>query len=201
MQWNGLRWAFAALRLAEVDTTYPWRMLAAGVTVSGIYQQGDGEKDLALWPDSISAIDATKSGWIFAPRAILKNVYRLLGHEPEPLTTSVKFDGGTVLINACGAIDDAVAEGDTLRFKVIAPEPVPTRVVLCGLGQPQTVKVNGAELPSRDVLGPGEVVGWTYHVSYSILEISPGKPGEFQVEVSPARYRVCNLMPHEISKM
>lgn len=201
VQWNGLRWAFAALRLAEVDTTYPWRMLAAGVTVSGIYQQGDGEKDLALWPDSISAIDATKSGWIFAPRAILKNVYRLLGHEPEPLTTSVKFDGGTVLINACGAIDNAVAEGDTLRFKVIAPEPVPTRVVLCGLGQPQTVKVNGAELPSRDVLGPGEVVGWTYHVSYSILEISPGKPGEFQVEVSPARYRVCNLMPQEISKI
>ncbi len=198
VQWNGLRWAFAALKLAEVDDTYPWRMLAAGVTISAIYQQGDGERDLAMWPDSINAIDATKSGWIFAPRRILHNVYKLMGYEPEPVTARVQAPGGAVLVNACGEIQDARVRDRALSFTLIAPEPLPTRIVVCSLAEPETVTLNDSQLPRPDPLPAGDVMGWTYHAGYGILEISPGKPGTFVVRVSPADYQPCLVASPEV---
>lgn len=197
VQWNGLRWAFAALKLAEVDDTYPWRMLAAGVTISAIYQQAEDQEDLAMWPDSISAIDARKSGWIFAPRAILKNVYKLLGYEPEPVTARVQSQGGSILINACGKIENARLNKGVLRFTLSAPAPLPTRVLVCAVSEPKSVKMGGQELPKRDDLAPGETVGWRYYPSYSVIEISPGKPGKFNIELSPVKYQRCKLMAPE----
>jgi len=204
VQWNGLRWAFAALRLAAYDKTYPWERLAEGVTVSAMYQQADDpekEYDLALWPDSIYALDASKSGWIFAPRAILENVYKILGYEPEPVTVQAKLDGGTAHITACAALGKVEVADGALRFTVKAPAPLPTRILVVALDEPATVKLNGSELPKRDGLPGGEVVGWTYHVAASILEISPGKPGDFAVEVSPAKYRVCKLAPEPADRI
>jgi hypothetical protein len=201
VQWNGLRWAFAAQKLAEVGDTYPWRMLAAGVTVSAIYQQGETEQDLALWPDSINAIDAKKAAWLFAPQRILHNVYKLLGYEPEPVTARVAAPGGTILINACAKIEDAQVQGGELRFTVTAPEPLPSRVVLCGVSEPQSVRLDGAALSRLPALAAGEVAGWSYYGGHGILEISPGKSGELNVRVSPAQYRPCQLAPPEARRI
>lgn len=185
VQWNGLRWAYAALKLAEVDNTYPWRMLAAGVTISAMYQQGTTEEELALWPDNVSTHDGSRCPWIFAPRQILQNVYKLLGYEPEPMTTQVKGDGGTVYINACGKVSGPRIDGGNLMFTLTAPEPLPTRIVVCGTAEPTAVTVDGAELPRRESLGAGPEVGWCYHSTYSMLEISPGRAGRMEVVVRP----------------
>jgi hypothetical protein len=201
VQWNGLRWAFAALKLADVDQTYPWRMLAAGVTISAIYQQGEGENDLALWPDSIYTLDGSKSGWIFAPRLILHNVYKLLGYEPEPVTVRVQAGGGSLYLSACGKIANARLEEETLHFELTAPEPVPTRVVVCGVAEPAAVRLNGAELAKQAYLPPGEVVGWAYHAGPKILEISPGRPGHWTVDIVPTRHQPCVLMPPAVTQV
>lgn len=203
VQWNGLRWAFAALKLAAYDNTYPWKQLAEGVTVSAMYQQADdpeNEHDFALWPDSIYTLDASKSGWIFAPRAILKNVYKILGYEPEPVTVQAKVDGGTAYVTACGALGKPELADGALRFTVGAP--LPTRILVCAVDEPTTVKLNGGELPKREGLpGGDDVVGWIYHGGASIVEISPGKPGDFTVEVTPAKYRACKLAPEPADRI
>ncbi|MCX7598798.1 MAG: hypothetical protein N2512_08035 [Armatimonadetes bacterium] len=193
VQWNGLRWAYAAQKLAEVDNTYPWRMLAAGVVISAMYQQGTAEEELTLWPDNMSTLDGARCPWVFAPRMILQNVYKLMGYEPEPTTTQVKTDGGTLYINACGKVSGAQVEGDDLRFSLSAPEPLPTRVVICGLAEPATVTVGGAELPRRESLGSGPEVGWCYHGTYSMLEISPGRTGKMEIGVRPVAPRPTHL--------
>ncbi len=201
VQWNGLRWAYAALKLAEVDNTYPWRTLAEGVTISGIYQQGDTKDDLALWPDSVGATDASRSGWLFAPRMILANVYKILGYQPDPNTARIKAEGGTILLNACGQISGGKLDGKTLRFTLESPEPLATRIVVCGATEPQTVKLDGQELPRRTSLDAGEVVGWVYHPWEGILEISPGRPGRFEVEVSPVAFREVHLVAESVTKI
>ncbi|MCD6352377.1 MAG: hypothetical protein J7M26_09685, partial [Armatimonadetes bacterium] len=202
VQWNGLRWAYAALKLAQYDNTYPWRLMAEGVTISAMYQQGEEEgKDLGLWPDSISAIDGSKAGWIFAPRAILKNVYKILGYEPEPVTVQAKLSGGTAYVNGCGKFSALQVDGEKLQFTFEAPEPLPSRVVLCGISEPRTVKLNGQELPRRQGLPPGPVVGWNYRFGSGVLEISPGKPGRFALEISPVHHVPCELMPAKLTKV
>ncbi len=211
VQWNGLRWAFAALKLAEVDDTYPWRMLAAGVTVSAIYQQGETEEDLALWPDSVNAIDANRAAWLFAPRRIMHNVYKLIGYEPEPVTTRVEAPGGTILINACGQIEAAQLRDGTLSFTLTAPEPLPTRVVVCAVSEPRTVTLNGEALARQDTLPAGKVggwsyhsaygIGWSYHSAYGILEISPGGPGTFAIRASATQYQRGQLTPNETRRL
>jgi hypothetical protein len=201
VQWNGLRWAFAALKLAEVDDTYPWRMLAAGVTVSAIYQQGEDKEELALWPDSVDIMNAKRAAWLFAPRRILQNVYKLAGHEPEPVTARVEAPGGTILINACGETSAPHVRAGELTFTVTARAPLATRVVVCGVSEPETIKVNGSQLARQDPLPAGEVAGWTYHKAYGILEISPGKPGKLALQVSPAAYRPCRLAPSRARRL
>ncbi|MBC7286867.1 MAG: hypothetical protein H5T86_02265 [Armatimonadetes bacterium] len=203
VQWNGLRWAFAALKLAEVDDTYPWRMLAAGVTISAIYQQGDTENDLAMWPDSIGAIDQHKSGWIFAPRQILKNVYKLMGYEPEPVTTTIKLGDGTVYINACGRIQNPRVANGALEFTLVAPDPIPTKVVVFGLDKPEAVSVGERTLSQeRSLKGwPEPQAGWAYHRDFAALEISPASTGTLQIRISPARYRRPQLTPAEVTRI
>ena len=55
VQWNGLRYAEAILKLAEYDKSYPWRQIAATIIHSALYQQDTKGENLALWPDNLSA--------------------------------------------------------------------------------------------------------------------------------------------------
>ena len=197
VQWNGLRWAFAAQKLAELDDTYPWRMLAAGVTVSAMYQQGTDEaaEDFALWPDAISAIDARKARWYFAPQRILKNVEKTLGYEPEPITTVVKVGSDAIRINACGKLERARLQDGTLRFRLVAPEPLPTSVLICGISQPRQVMVNGRVLSPRGIAPMMGEAGWLYESGYRMLTLRPGGAGSFEMAVAGVEWQPCRLVP------
>ena len=48
VQWNGLRYAYALLKLADHDPSFPWRRIAEGLTVSALYQQDTAGPNVAL---------------------------------------------------------------------------------------------------------------------------------------------------------
>ncbi len=199
VQWNGLRWAFAAQKLAEVDSSLPWRMLAAGVTISAMYQQGTAPEsgDFALWPDSVSAEDAHKSAWVFPPRQVLENVYKLMGYEPRPITVAVPAGPGQFRINACGRIEAPQYAGEVLRFVLSAPAPLPTQVLVAGTSQPREVLVNGKILP-RAATGKkrAQTAGWwAYDGDARLLRIHPGVTGKSTIAVRPLRWQACRILP------
>ncbi|MCL5271036.1 MAG: hypothetical protein M1457_10935 [bacterium] len=197
VQWNGLRWAWSILRLAEVDDSYPWRAIAAGVTISAMYQQSTDAKDQCLWPDSIYTLNAEKSSWLFAPYQILKNVYEFLGYAAEPRIERVKLaegSDGMASIAGCGRIDSARAEGGRLAFRFTTPPPLASRVLVIGVDRPVNVSLDGGPLPARESPPDEKTAGWNYDANSATLVIAPGRPGPAEIALAPARPHPCRLL-------
>jgi len=203
VQWNGLRWAWAALRLSEVDTSYPWRMLAAGVTISAMYQQGTdpAAEDFALWPDAISAIDARKARWYFAPSQILKNTYAFLGCEPEPVTHRFETPDGTICINACGRVEGVRLNGGKLGLRLRVPEGLPTHVVFCGITEPEKVVLDDATVERAATSPVSEKPAWAYARPRKMLDVYIPTSGRHIIELQPVRYTPCTIIPEEVTRL
>ncbi|MBM3492890.1 MAG: hypothetical protein FJX72_01000, partial [Armatimonadetes bacterium] len=102
VQWNGLRYALALLKLHPHDPSVrwgglSWRDIAIGITRSAMYQQSPKAEILATWPDSLHTITGARASWDFAPRQILKNTQWWLGRPEEPTTVRVKTTGAATI--------------------------------------------------------------------------------------------------------
>ncbi len=151
VQWNGLRYANALLKLTPHDARFQWQRVAEGIIRSAMYQQSADEKDHGLWPDSIGAVDGKKSGWIFAPRHILTPVYRLLGHDEEPSTLILRRGALPLLVTSRARFDKATDGGGAVSFEVEFPPDEPGAVLICGIAKPAGVFVDGK--PANEFLG------------------------------------------------
>ena len=107
VQWNGLRYAEALLKLSEYDRSYPWKQIATTLIHSALYQQETKKENVALWPDNIGAVDADKCPWIFAPRMIVADVLKLLGRGEDVATLMVGHGDQRLHINANAQLADA----------------------------------------------------------------------------------------------
>lgn len=194
VQWNGLRYAYAVAQLAEYDSSLDWKRIARGITVSGMYQQSEEDKDRALWPDSISAIDQKKSGWIFAPRQILQNVYWMMGMQPTPVTTIVTRGLDEMRITAAGKVSDAVLGEGQLSFKVTYEPPQRGYVVICGTSKPASVTLDGKPVPEVSVPSKSDAPGWR-HTEDTLLELRVGQSGTHAVQLVGVRAVPSSLMP------
>lgn len=179
VQWNGLRYAYALLKLADYDQSFPWRKIAEGITRSAMYQQDEEGENVALWPDSIGAIKGDKASWVFSPMQILKNVYKLLGRDSEPATTKV----GDFLLNYRGRIRNASLRGGKLSFEIALPQGEPGWVVIARTSPPKLVKVNGKEEK------------WDYDESLYLLGIRLQAGGWQRIEVEGIEPRKPSLLP------
>ncbi|MCS6949020.1 MAG: NEW3 domain-containing protein [bacterium] len=153
VQWNGLRYAYALLKLCEADRGAPplWRQIALGITRSAMYQQSTSGENLALWPDSYHTVTDVRAAWDFAPRLILKNVYHFLGHEEEPRT--LRLPNGVRLSSRAVQIQ-ASEEGETLRITLCHPPGEGGNLLVSGVSRPQEVLLNGQPLPEVQRLTP-----------------------------------------------
>ncbi|UCH36640.1 MAG: hypothetical protein JSV65_09875 [Armatimonadota bacterium] len=195
VQWNGLRYAHALLKLSECDSTLPWRRIAEGVTVSGMYQQATEPPDIALWPDSISLIDASKSGWIFAPRQVLKNVYYLLGRPEEPETVILRTGDAPIHINSTARISNAAFSGGEVGFTLTYPSAKSGTTAVVGISAPDAVAAGGVAVERvADILatdGPA----YSYLPAMSTLCIRITRDGSHQVEIAGVSPRSADLLP------
>lgn len=153
VQWNGLRYAAALLRLYRADpqTRYgglSWRDLAIGITRSAMYQQTDKPEYLALWPDSLHTVTSARAGWEFAPRMILRNVFDYLGRSEEPHTIRLTSTAGQhAYLSSVGTVRDVRWEGTTIRFAVQHPQRMAGSVLIVGVTKPSEVLVGSRRIP------------------------------------------------------
>lgn len=187
VQWNGLRYAYALLKLAEHDSSFPWRRIAEGLTVSAMYQQETGGTNVALWPDNFSALNWSKCPWVFEPGMIVKNVLKLMGHDVEP--TTVKTDLG-IRLTSRASFEDVTVTNSMLRFVVRFPGAETSQVLLSSINRPAGIRVNGVFAPATtgslwDVPGPA----WRYDADLATVTVKLVSPGSNLVEVFDPVYQ------------
>ena len=201
VQWNGLRYAYALLKLSEYDSTLPWRGIAEGVTVSAMYQQATDPPDVALWPDSISLIDAGKSGWIFAPQLILKNVYYLLGRPDEPETVSMRVGDSSLHVTSGAAISSVALAGDELRLSLTYPRRKSGTTAVVGISAPAAVSVDGSPVPNVADLMAAQGPAYRYVPAMAALLVRILDDGAHDVVIRGVAPRQVDLFPAVVSQV
>jgi hypothetical protein len=193
VQWNGLRYAYALLKLADYDHSFPWRRVAEGLTISALYQQDTDGPNAALWPDNFSALDWSKCPSLFEPGLIAKNIYKILGRDIEPATTTVGTGDNRVFITTRARLSQAAWKDNRLSFQAQFPEGQGGCVVAAGLEKPLRVLLNGSSLAQS------RADGWQYLDGQGFLVIRLPAPGPHLLEIPGARHRAGSLFPSRLS--
>ncbi|MBC7327312.1 hypothetical protein H5T87_04260 [bacterium] len=179
VQWNGLRYAYALLKLWDYDKSFPWKTVAEGITRSAMYQQDEKGENIALWPDSIGAIKGDKASWVFSPMMILKCVYKLLGRDSEPQTLKVS----EFRINYRGSVRDVSYRRGNLALEIKLPTGEPGSIVIAGTSKPQRVRLNGKE------------IGFEYDSNMAVLGIKLPQSSTWQ------KVEIEGIMPKRVSAL
>jgi len=195
VQWNGLRYAGALLKLADHDKTYPWRQIAETVIRSAIHQQEPAGKDVALWPDAISAIDSKKSAWIFGPQHIMGNVLKLTGRDPEPATVIVGEGRRRIHITTTASVPRVGQLGNSLVFDVSYPSGEQGVVLISNIGRPVTVKVDDHPVPERTNIEREREPCWRYDAGNAYLSVRVNKDGRTTIRVDGGGFREVRRLP------
>ena len=193
VQWNGLRYAYALLKLADYDHSFPWRRVGEGLTVSALYQQAADGPNVALWPDNFSALDWSRCPWLFEPGLILKNIYKLLGRDLEPATTQVGSGDTRVCITTRAEVSHAAWRDNALSFQTLFPDGESGCVAVAGLEKPAQVRVDGSSLPQS------RAAGWQYLDAQGFLVIRLSAAGPHFLEIWGAKHRAGTAFPSRLS--
>ena len=216
VQWNGLRHAYALLKLHEYDRAgyggLTWQEWARGITHSAIYQQSTEGENLALWPDAYGCIDESRAHWDFAPYSIIKNVCTLIGREAEPETVilnegderglnqvpaAVKVGEfpDRVHVTSGAIIKRAAWRAGTLDLSLTYPAQESGYTLIVGVGRPQRVTLNGQALAESDRLVDADASCFAYSLAYASVIVRLTHDGDAQVAVEGVRYRRPSLRP------
>ncbi len=195
VQWNGLRYANALLKLSEYDDSYPWRRVAEAIIRSAIHQQDLEGENVALWPDNISAIDCKKCPWVFGPRQIIRNVLKLTGRDEDPATVILGEGEKRIHLSAAARIADASWDDGKIAFRVTYPEGHEGVVLVANVTRPEGVTLNGTPVPERDDVESGSRPGWRYDAVNGFLSIRVAGGGASRVEMSGAAHRAVVRLP------
>jgi len=195
VQWNGLRYANALLKLAEFDNSYAWRKLAEGIIRSGIHQQDTEGDNVGLWPDNISALDSRKCGWVFAPRHIIRNVLKLIGRDEDPATVILGKGRQRLHVSAAAPITDTAWDGTALIFKVTYPRGDQGVVLVSNVAKPTAVHLDGKPIAERSEIETGAEAGWRYGAANAYLAIRVPRDGASLIRIAGARFRHVERLP------
>jgi hypothetical protein len=195
VQWNGLRYANALLKLVEYDQSYPWRRIAEAIIRSAIHQQDLEGENVALWPDNISAIDCAKCPWVFSPRQIIRNVLKLTGRDEDPATVILGEGQRRLHVSATAEISQPTWEGGKLGFRVTYPRGEQGVVLVSNVTPPKAVLLDGTALAEREEVEQGAEPGWRYDAANAYLSVRVHHEGESTIEVRGAEFRPVQRLP------
>ncbi len=210
VQWNGLRYAEALLKLAEYDQSLPWRHVAELLVHSAIHQQDASGENVALWPDNISAVDGSKCPWVFAPRMIVQGILHLMGRDEEPATTIVGQAPRRLHLTASVPVSKVSWDGRTLAFQAAVPEGQDGLVLASNVARPGRVAVARVQagasqpdetLPQRDLPEKGSQPGWRYDSAWGFLVVRLPGQGTWQVRVEGVAFRQVDRLPRPADRI
>ncbi len=201
VQWNGLRYANAVLKLAEYDRSRPWRRIAELIIRSAIHQQDLEGENVALWPDNINAIDDKKCPWVFAPRQIIRNILKLTGRDEDPATVIVGTLPRRVHLTAAAEIADVAWDGSRLGFRVTYPSGEQGVVLVSNVSRPIAVRIAGKPIAERREIEKGDEPGWRYDIGGAFLCIRIARDGQSAVQVEGARFRGVERLPEAMDRI
>jgi len=199
VQWNGLRYANALLKLAEYDQSLPWKNVAVILIHSAIHQQDQEGENVALWPDNISAIDGEKCPWVFAPRQIIGCITKLIGRDEEPRTVYANVDGQRVALTSLGKIEQVQTSGGVLEFQVTFPAGEVGPVLVANVATPQEVLLDGKPVAQSNQPHLENTSAWCYDGGTALLTIQVGVTGPAKIAIKPAAYRSVDRIPRLVS--
>jgi hypothetical protein len=202
VQWNGLRHARALVKLAAHDDSLPWRQLAELLVVSAMYQQSTDDVDVALWPDSISALDGSKAGWIFAPLHITEPLYMLIGRQEEPDTAILGRLPQRIHLSSSADILGASWDGDVISASLSYPPEESGYTLLVGVSKPSAVLLDGKAIAEMGAaLEAGAEAGWRHDTGHAMLFVRATTDGKHRLEVQGVRYLEPLLLPDERTRI
>ncbi|MGQ9902271.1 MAG: hypothetical protein ACUVR1_08690 [Fimbriimonadales bacterium] len=183
VQWNGLVYARALYRLAPLEDTYDWKLLADTITLCAVQQQEWVSDRRAsregFYPDAFNIpLNTEEYTWDLNPRLLAPCIAGRLGFAIEPLTQVVRAEGRTLACTAPG-MQAATLENGILRVQLAAPaSDLPALYLLiAGARPPSSVSANGVELPRVDDIDTllwqleSPRSGWAVHQDYLIVRL------------------------------
>ena len=154
VQWCGLVYAYHIQHLAQYDKSQPWARLAAGMTVSGMYQQfGDESPELkGCYPDSWRLTTNTRNAPFINPEDIILNRLVMEGHDPDPSTAIVTFGKERFHLTTGASIPEAKATGDTLSCRLSYFPGEASFGFVANVAEPKGLALDGVALkPAEDL--------------------------------------------------
>ncbi|TVS13928.1 MAG: hypothetical protein EA424_20830 [Planctomycetaceae bacterium] len=194
VQWNGLRYAVALIKLSQYDDSYPWRDIAERLIRSAIYQQQPDGENVALWPDYIDAIDGERCEWVFAPQQIIEAVLKLTGRNPQPTTVKVGEDS-RIAVSTVGTIHRATHRGTVLSMEVEYPPGEQGIVLIANVSRPTEVYIDESALRERIDIEQRDDPGWRYDAGNAYLTVRVNKDGRSRVRADGLYYRSVRRLP------
>lgn len=201
VQWNGLRYSFALLKLAEHDASYPWRQIAETIIRSALYQQDPTGENVALWPDNISAITSEKCAWLFGPRQILSNIYRVLGRDEEVSTVTVGSAPERLHISSTAHFVSTDWRDGRLRVELNIAAGEQGVVLISNLARPDAVRLDRQPLNERTAVEEGPESGWRYDAGYGYLTVRIAHDGPARLDIDGVAYRPIERLPKLVDRV
>ncbi|MBI3922637.1 MAG: hypothetical protein HY318_14540, partial [Armatimonadetes bacterium] len=150
VQWCGLVYAYHLQHLAEYDSAnsassrFPWKEVARGITVSGMYQQfdvGENEPLTGTYPDSWGNYFTRKNGAYINPEDIVVNLLALEGHDPEPKTVLLTSGESKIHVSSGAVLSAAKLSGDSVQFDASYFNGQSSYSLISGIAQPGQVSI------------------------------------------------------------
>ncbi len=203
VQWNGLEYSSMLYDLAEIDGTFPWKVVADNVLRSAMYQQATEGERLGEWPDAYNLVPKRKGAHgqtppCFQPTLIIHQTLRGLGYRRTPVDRLVRRGADRLVIRTPARIAGVQWDAQGLRFRVDYPAPEFGAVAVFRLDRPGSVRIDGRQVQESrgSSSGAGEAAAsWRWLPKPGWLVLRFGQPGAYRVAVSGVRARPPLALP------